>query len=561
MSRRKIPYHLRDVDNPPAHLEDEQKKNWIKTAVKAKNNFELGEQYPPLNLPRSSYEIIHLHRRTTDDDIRRVFKHIDSCYEFVLDSESDKTTKALSLIQIQTLPTHLPIVILLIAMQHLPAAHTSLHQQMKKIFDMIFNKNNMLYSWGCLSTELKPAQRYKLFVWPIKSTIINLQDEFSEWYRWARSHCEVCCLKFKGNSGGEYENQLDCRCHPKDPYRINEKWAIQKALAYGAELFVDKSSTISHWSNLLDPKYTRLSTLECEKLISYAINDCFAVTCLIRPVLNKWSFQQVTITRIIDFFQALTSTELKLLIQSREEQQVIVKDEFYNDIMFISDEESNEEILVSSINNHLAVEKPVQDDTVSIHAPLNDLNDEPEFNVKLSTMEEDKLLSYDDNHDDTSLQVNIIDDMELPVDNHELVVNDEHVHNEHIQDENDDEQLMNENQNQITSVNKSSNQRRTREARTKRNKKRNNVHRMRRFRYHINRRLYYKFNLPLARKILKLYDIKFIHVKVVKDMLIIGVKEHLIQQYQQQLPDDVFNKKAYYEVFRRQHRHKQHQQQ
>ncbi|CAF5162823.1 unnamed protein product, partial [Rotaria magnacalcarata] len=47
---------LRDINNPPAHLDDKQKSNWIRTAQKAKKNYENQQQYPAFYLPTSVYE-------------------------------------------------------------------------------------------------------------------------------------------------------------------------------------------------------------------------------------------------------------------------------------------------------------------------------------------------------------------------------------------------------------------------------------------------------------------------------------------------------------------------
>ena len=150
--------------------------------------------------------------------------------------------------------------------------------------------------------ELKPARDYVSFNWPINAIIFNLQNEFQRWYRWALSHCETCCPTSERNSRSKYENNNTCKCRPADPYRPTEKWGLQKALAYGLELYIDKSSTRSNWSRMLDPKYTEFSRNKCNMLTMYAINDCLSVSCLRRPVLQNWTFNQVNDIRIIEFF-------------------------------------------------------------------------------------------------------------------------------------------------------------------------------------------------------------------------------------------------------------------
>ena len=40
------------------------------------------------------------------------------------------------------------MIILLVAIQHLPDKHSPLYEQIKQIFNKIFNENNVLYGWG-----------------------------------------------------------------------------------------------------------------------------------------------------------------------------------------------------------------------------------------------------------------------------------------------------------------------------------------------------------------------------------------------------------------------------
>jgi hypothetical protein len=47
MSDKRIPFPLRDVKNSPSHLDEQQQKEWIRTAMKAKKNYQLGQQYAP----------------------------------------------------------------------------------------------------------------------------------------------------------------------------------------------------------------------------------------------------------------------------------------------------------------------------------------------------------------------------------------------------------------------------------------------------------------------------------------------------------------------------------
>ncbi len=102
---------------------------------------------------------------------------------------------------------------------------------------------------------------------------------------------------------------------------------------------------------------------------------------------------------------------------------------------------------------------------------------------------------------------------------------------------------------------KSTHQRRSMESRRRRNRKRNNTHRTRRYQHYIIRPMYYKFNMPLVKKILKQHDIKYAHVKVVNGLLIIGVRNDKIKQkYQEQIPEHIFDRQNY-QYHRRHHQH------
>ncbi|CAF3933001.1 unnamed protein product, partial [Rotaria sordida] len=88
-------------------------------------------------------------------------------------------------------------------------------------------------------------------------------------------------------------------------------------------------------------------------------------------------------------------------------------------------------------------------------------------------------------------------------------------------------------------------------ARKRRNRKRNLYFRMQRYRYFIIRSFYYRFTMKLVRHILAEYNIYYTHVKPVDDLLLIGVKDKIIeQQNERRLLGDIFDRRHYY-LFRR----------
>ncbi|CAF3132105.1 unnamed protein product [Rotaria sp. Silwood2] len=93
------------------------------------------------------------------------------------------------------------------------------------------------------------------------------------------------------------------------------------------------------------------------------------------------------------------------------------------------------------------------------------------------------------------------------------------------------------------------------DARKRRNRKRNLYFQMRRYRHFITRSFYCRFTIKLVRHILAKYNIHYIHVKLFDDLLIIDVKNKIIQQQnERRLPGDIFHKHYYY-LFRHEARY------
>ncbi|CAF3733446.1 unnamed protein product [Rotaria sordida] len=386
-----VPYYLCDINNPPAHLDDNQKSNWM----------------------------------------------------------HEKSTKQLALIQIQTIPQQLPFFVILVELAHLPPIHSLIHLQIKQLFKLIFKFRNNIYSWEQLRKEIYPTIVYQC---------------------WELSHCEICSLSNRRNviinninSGGQMSLFSKCTCHKSSPYRPNEPWTLQQALIYTYGMFIDKSITVNEWAMELDPMYSTLSTSKRNKMIDYAIYDCFATTCLIRPVTLYWTFQQN-----------------------------------------INDANNDDEI------------------TVNQSLPLN--NNESLYEA----------ISDDDNEPNPALPAN---DNDLRVNNHDMV---------------DDVSDYEQQQQSLTKKCQLHSRTRSAEARKRQNRKRNLYFRMQHYRYFITRPFYYRFTMKLVRHILAEYNIYYTYVKPVDYLLLIGVKDKIIeQQNERRLPGDIFARRHYY-LFHRQ---------
>ncbi|CAF1401421.1 unnamed protein product [Rotaria sordida] len=323
-------------------------------------------------------------------------------------------------------------------------------------------------------------------------------------------------------------------------------------------MFIDKSITVNEWAMELYPMYSTLSTSKRNKMIHNAIYDCFAATCLIRPVTLCWTFQQVKKINILDSFQALpsssrannnpTNTNInQQIIKNINDDIELISDDDQDDdddIELISDDDQDDDDDIELISD----DDQDDDDEITVNQCIkitinNDVlyeeisNDDNELNKALSLNNNESLydsISDDDNEPNSALPPN---DNDLCVSNHNMV---------------DDVSDYEQEQQSLTKKRQLHSRTLSAETRKRRNRKRNLYLRMQRYRYFITRPFYYRFTLKLVRHILAEYKIYYIHVKPVDYLLLIGVKDKIIeQQNERRLLGDIFDRLHYY-LFRRQ---------
>ncbi|CAF4185199.1 unnamed protein product, partial [Rotaria sordida] len=83
------------------------------------------------DIPTSLYEIIYANKYTTTETMQKLINYVRNCNEFTFDTEGEKSTKQLALIQIQTISQQLPFLIILVELAHLPLIHSLIHLQIK----------------------------------------------------------------------------------------------------------------------------------------------------------------------------------------------------------------------------------------------------------------------------------------------------------------------------------------------------------------------------------------------------------------------------------------------
>ncbi|CAF5039053.1 unnamed protein product [Rotaria sp. Silwood1] len=161
--------------------------------------------------------------------MQKLINHVRNCNEFTFDTAGEKSIKQLTLIQIQTIPQQLPFFVILVELAHLPPINSLIHLQIKQLFELILKFRNNIYSWVPLRKKIYPAIVYQWVEWPIKTSVVNFQLKFVDWYSWALSHCEMCSLSNRRNfiiDDSNFEGQINllskCTCHKSSPYRPNE---------------------------------------------------------------------------------------------------------------------------------------------------------------------------------------------------------------------------------------------------------------------------------------------------------------------------------------------------
>ncbi|CAF2200514.1 unnamed protein product [Rotaria magnacalcarata] len=290
--------------------------------------------------------------------------------------------------------------------------------------------------------------------------------------------------------------------------------------------------TISYWAKGLDSHHSTLSTPTREKMLRYAIYDCFTTTYLARAVLRAWTFQKVKNTHIIDLFQALSSTSPSLsLLYSYDDipinqcRTIPVNNALYKQI---SDDENCNSQIVGSVKNTTSIIEDISDDD----------NDEEKFvNRCTRTISNDETLLKPVSNDEQST----------------IISPDVYTQEINIQPVTKmDVQLEEQQRRPLIVLHRPCHHRRTATARRHRNKKRNAIHRLNRYRYYVTRPIYHCCSMASIKMILKQHNIRYAHIKIRHSSLIIGLRNYNTEhQTQQHLPYGPFNRFQYYEYHRR----------
>ncbi|CAF3343673.1 unnamed protein product [Rotaria sp. Silwood2] len=495
-------------------------------------NQRFNEIYPAFVIPETSHEVILINRYMSMEVMDKVLNHIKDCYQYSVDTESEMSTHELSIIQFHTIPRTLPSQVLIIELSQLPNRQSHLYVKIKEVFRLIFRSHNEIYSWGDMNLELESANY--LFTWPITSELINLQSHFPGWYEWARTQCRVQSLEQQAMENNDIiadQRNLSassCICHRPSPYNEHQLWSLQKAFLYSFNLFIDKTSTLSHWSYGLSSIGSSLTHVQRKKMINYAKNDVMAVTYLIRPITEQWSLTRTKESSIEEMFITFQSKRSPPLRQPKSKNKIKNINVQKLSKIFTSINDSDYELISSDDEIYL---NQLIEPVVNVYCPRDQIiNDD---------MAQDVIRDLDDNVN-VELQIdgptidvimNNDDDQTNSVNNHYVVV----------------DGMNNPTEHQQQRIKK----KRSLQAKQKKNRKRNNKLRLHRYKYYLTRSYYHRFKSRSLKKVLRYYDVQYRHIKFQDDKVVIGVKTKAAQRdYEEALPHNCFNRRNYYR-FRR----------
>ncbi|CAF1542940.1 unnamed protein product [Adineta ricciae] len=222
--------------------------------IKKEERNEILSTYPTF-VPLNDYQIYFINESTDTNLLHNLIELTKNTKQFTIDTESDVLTYRPSLIQIEFI--NKTSTIILIEVCYLSKNEKSLISWLcRTIFTYIFQKSNIIYSWGDLNDELKKFLPYRLFTSNQleKPTKINVQNEFREWHNGLVGFYAY---------GGE------------------NLWALQCAVASTYQQFLNKDRTLNIWSCSLDlSKNNNNSNSKILSMVQYAVNDCLAVTKL-----------------------------------------------------------------------------------------------------------------------------------------------------------------------------------------------------------------------------------------------------------------------------------------
>lgn len=249
-------------------------------------------KFTPIN---HDYFIYCINQGTLPVHLHDLISLAKQTLRFTIDTERDYYTRESALIQIEFINYNRSVVALL-EVCHLPDPTSPLFSLIHTLMELILQPTNTLYGWGDMKFELAKYFRFHLFSSYTLSQInfINVQYHFKQWYNQTFLH--QCGLPLNFN-----DHEL-CTCLYRPLKNKDYVWALQKAIAFIFNEFIDKTLTHSRWTipfalSRTIERYIHLKNRTTknftEKRILYAVDDCFAVTKLWMVLEMNWTQEEL----------------------------------------------------------------------------------------------------------------------------------------------------------------------------------------------------------------------------------------------------------------------------
>lgn len=235
----------------------------------------------PKFMPLNPHHIYHINRSTPSMLLHNLIRLARTTSRFTIDTEKDVYLQVPSLIQIEFIRNE--SIIILIEVCHLPHESSVLFWLIRSLLKVILDQQKIIFSWGDLTDELMDFCPTPLFSSTMLQTInyIDVQHNFKVWCHRTFSEDDLM-ICIQNNLVRDYASITNDE--------INHKWSLQMAIAFAFDEFLDKSSTKCNWSRPLDVMLVygymvrKRSDRHVLKMIDYAVNDCLAVTKLVRTL-------------------------------------------------------------------------------------------------------------------------------------------------------------------------------------------------------------------------------------------------------------------------------------
>jgi hypothetical protein len=112
-------------------------------------NQRLNEIYPAFVIPETSYEVILINRYMSMEVMDKVLNHINDCYQYSVDTESEMSNNQLSIIQFHRIPRTLQLQVLIIELSQLPNRKSDLFEKIVLLKSILCTKHFFFQGEGC----------------------------------------------------------------------------------------------------------------------------------------------------------------------------------------------------------------------------------------------------------------------------------------------------------------------------------------------------------------------------------------------------------------------------